>query len=229
MNTIHLEPSPCRGLGKRRVIHAGLPNLAQSAPMISAVSSDAAQRAATISGWPGNATAVATSTTGLTAGAASMNVRAAAPTALPSVLSPKSLRATGTEPHSHPGKAAPPMPAARIAAPVRFGSHLASRSGVTNTAISPLMITPSARNGRACTKTPQNTVAAVAISGVPSTKPRSVLPAKASTMTPTTSNCMDVGRHRSAAEVVATADMMPAMVGTGLCGTQMTIIFIRWG
>ena len=99
--------------------------------------------AATICGWPGNATAVATSTTGLMAGAASMNVNAAAPTA----PSPKRRRATGTEPHSQPGRAAPPTPATRIAAAGLRGNQRASRSGVTNAATSPLITIPSARKG----------------------------------------------------------------------------------
>jgi hypothetical protein len=43
-----------------------------------------------------------------------MNVNAAAPI----TPSPKSRRATGTEPHSQPGNAAPPMPANRMAVPI---------------------------------------------------------------------------------------------------------------
>ena len=113
--------------------------------MMSAVSSEAIPRAATMAGCPGKATAVATSTTGLTAGAASMKVSAAAP----ATPSPNSRRATGTDPHSQPGSAAPEIPAARIAAPVRFGSQRARRSGDTNTAISPLTTTPRPKNGSA--------------------------------------------------------------------------------
>ena len=115
--------------------------------MISAVSSEATHRAATICGWPGNATAVATSTTGLIAGAASMNVNAAAPTA----PSPNSRRATGTEPHSQPGSAAPPTPtpATTIAAAGFRGNHRVSRSAEMKVATSPLITTPSPRKGMA--------------------------------------------------------------------------------
>ena len=130
--------------------------------MTTAVSSDATQRGSTIAGWPGNATAVATSTTGLTAGAASMKVSAAAPAA----PSPNSRRATGTDPHSQPGSAAPPPRPRGSPTPVRRGSQRASRSGDTNAAISPLTTTPTTRNGTAWTNTPQNTVPAVLRSGL---------------------------------------------------------------
>ncbi len=136
----------------------GSADRAHANPMISAVRSDARHRAATICGCPGNATAVATSTTGLIAGAASMNVNAAAPTA----PSPNRRRATGTEPHSQPGSAAPPTPAVRIAAAGLRGNHRASRSGVTNAATSPLITMPRAKNGMAWTEMPLKTVAAVA-------------------------------------------------------------------
>lgn len=146
-----------------------------------------------------------------------MNVNAAAPTCpLPVPLSvplsvpapapsPKSLRATGTDPHSHPGNAAPPTPATTIAALVRRGNQRASRSGVTTTAMSPLITTPSARNGRAWTNTPQNTVAAVATSGVSATNARSVVPASARPTMPNTSTCMEFGRQRATARFMATA------------------------
>src|SRR5690349_18756987 len=209
MNSPHFVSPLWWGCGRRRVIHSGLPNRDQIVPMISAVSSDAAHRAATISGWPGNATAVATSTTGLIAGAASMNVSAAAPTA-PSL---NSLRATGTDPHSQPGSAAPPTPAARIATLVRRGSQRASRSGVTNTAISPLITTPSARKGNACTNTPQNTVAAVATFVVLSTKSRAGPPTSAIAMMVTTRTGMDLdpNRLRVGAGFVATAVILPGL------------------
>ena len=74
-----------------------------------------------------------------------MKVSAAAP----ATPSPNSRRATGTDPHSQPGSAAPETPAARIATPVRFDSQRASRSGDTNTAISPLTTTPRPKNGSA--------------------------------------------------------------------------------
>ena len=59
--------------------HAVRPKRDHSSPIATAVASDATQRATTMAGWPGNATAVATSTTGLIAGADSMKVSAAAP------------------------------------------------------------------------------------------------------------------------------------------------------
>ena len=116
-----------------------------------------------------------TTTTGLIAGAASMKVSAAAPRA----PSPNKRRATGTDPHSHPGSAAPPAAATSTAAAGRFGSHRASRSGVTNTAISALNNTPSARNGRAWTKTPAKMVPAVDRASLSSTAARIVLPRSA--------------------------------------------------
>jgi hypothetical protein len=88
---------------------------------------------------------VATSTTGLTAGAASMKVKAAAP----ATPSPNSRRATGTDPHSQPGSAAPETPAARMAAGVRRGDPRASRSGDSNTVISPLTTTPKPKDSSA--------------------------------------------------------------------------------
>ncbi len=114
-------------------------------PMTSAVSSDAVSRATTIAGWPGNATEVATNTTGLIAGALSMKARAAGPAA----PSPNRRRAAGTEPHSQPGSAAPATPAARTAALGRRGSQRARRSGETYAAMSPLTTTPRTRNGSA--------------------------------------------------------------------------------
>ena len=143
-------------------------------------------------GWPGNATAVATSTTGLIAGADSMNVNAAAPTT-PSL---NSRRATGTEPHSHPGSAAPPTPATRIATPARRGSQRASRSVDTNVAISPLTTTPRAKNGTAWTNTPQNTVPAVAMSALPATPACSQRPASAHVSKTASRTCVDVS-HRA--------------------------------
>ena len=70
----------------------------------------------------------------------------------------------------------PANPAARTAVPVRRGSQRASRSGGTNTAMRPLITTPSPRNGRACTNTPQNTVPAVASVVLPATAARSHTP-----------------------------------------------------
>ena len=159
-------------------------------------------RARTILGAPGNATAVATSTTGLIAGAASMNVRAAAPVAPPS---PNNRRATGTEPHSQPGSAAPPTPAANTATAGRRGSQRAKRSGDTNTAINPLTTTPSTRKGTACTNTPQNTVPAVDNAALLATPFRSVVAAKAQASKKPTSSCIDPTRSLGPDFRVATA------------------------
>lgn len=156
--------------------HSGRPHRAHAQPMITAASRDAAIRARTILGAPGNATAVATKTTGLIAGAASMNVKAAAPVAPPS---PNNRRATGTDPHSQPGNAAPPTPAANTATAGRRGSQRANRCGDTNTAINPLTTTPSARKGIACTNTPQKTVPAVDNAWLPKTAFRNIVVEKA--------------------------------------------------
>ena len=144
-----------------------------------------------MAGSPGKATAVETRTTGLIAGAASMKVNAAAPCRSLDGPSPNNLRATGTAPHSQPGKAAPPTPAVRIAAPVRRGSQRATRSGETYVAIKPLMTTPKARKGSAWTKTPQNTVAAFARSGRPTMKARIVPANRASPIRPAKRSCID--------------------------------------
>ncbi len=142
-------------------------------------------------GSPGKATEVATSTTGLIAGADNMNVNAAAPDA-PS----NNRRAIGTEPHSHPGSAAPPTPATRIAAPPRRGSQRASRSGVTNAATKPLTTTPSTRNGSACTNTPQNTVAATDSFARPAMNALTIPPVTANATRTTRRSSIDPMRTR---------------------------------
>jgi hypothetical protein len=134
--------------------------------MITAVTSEAPIRATTIAGAPGKATAVATRTTGLIAGAASMKVKAAAPVAL---ASPNNRLATGTDPHSQPGNTAPPSPAANTASAGRRGSQRANRSGDMNTAMNPLTTTPRTKNGTAWTNTPQKTVPAVDNAALPRT------------------------------------------------------------
>jgi hypothetical protein len=101
-----------------------------------------------------------------------MNVNAAAPAA---PLSPNNRRPTGTDPHSQPGNTAPPIPAANTATAGRRGSQRANRSGDTNAAIKPLTTTPSAKNGSASTKTPQNTVPAVANAALLDTVLRSIV------------------------------------------------------
>src|SRR5689334_19241379 len=160
--------------------------------MTTAVSSDAAMRATTIRGAPGNATAVATRTTGLIAGAASMNVNAAAPVTPPS---PNNLRANGTDPHSQPGSATPPTPAATTATAGRRGSQRANRWGDTNTAITPLTTTPSTRKGIACTKTPQNTVPTVDRAALLKTALRRAVAATAQANRMATSTSIEPGRN----------------------------------
>src|ERR1700739_2082394 len=188
--------------GNRRVIHSARPQRDHAQPMITAVSSDAPIRARTILGAPGNATAVATSTTGLIAGAASMKVKAAAPVAPPS---PNSRRATGTDPHSQPGSAAPPTPAATTATAGFRGNQRANRSGDTNTAINPLTTTPSARKGRACTNTPQNTVPAVDSAALSETAFRSIVAEKAQANRMPTNTSIDPTRSLRLVLRVATA------------------------
>ena len=116
--------------------------------------SDASNRAHTISGWFGNATDVATSTTGFTAGAARRKVSAAA------VGTPREImrRATGTELHSHPGSAIPAIAAVGTAKSGRCGRARAIHSVGTSTAIPAEIRTPRTRNGRACSTIARNTV-----------------------------------------------------------------------
>src|SRR5262249_34252802 len=118
-------------------------------------------RAATTCGRPGNATAVATTTTGLIAGEASRNASAAGG-ATPRAISPP---ATGTDAHSQPGSSAPAAPATGTAAYWLRGSARAKKAGGTNAAIAPEISTPSTRNGSACTHTATNTVAHVRTAG----------------------------------------------------------------
>src|SRR6201998_1386685 len=200
-NTTQRESLRTPAAGSRRVTHSGRPHRAHAQPIITAVSSDAPIRARTILGAPGNATAVATSTTGFIAGAASMNVKAAAPVAPPS---PNNRRATGTEPHSQPGNAAPPTPAANTATAGRRGSQSANRWGDTNTAINPLPTTPSARKGTACTNTPQNTVPAVENAALPETAVRSIVADKAQASRMPTNTSIDPTRSLGLVLSVAT-------------------------
>ena len=83
-------------------------------------------------------------------------------------------------------------------------------TGPMNAATAPLTRMPSARNGIAWTKMPQNTVAAVAISGVPATKLRRNEPASASPTTTATSTCIDPRRVRRGCASTATAAIVPA-------------------
>ena len=164
-NTAHLLPPCGTGVRTRSAIHSTFPARCHNQPMTHAVASDPTARATTTPGSPGNATAVATRTTGFTAGAASRNASAAAS----GTPWPISLRATGTDAHSHPGNASPARPATGTAAPVRLGSTRRSAAGDTNAAIAPDTSTPSTRNGSACTQIATNTVATVRTTGAPST------------------------------------------------------------
>src|SRR5918993_214999 len=130
-----------------RSIQSSRPSRAHSRPTATAVASEARNRAATISGRPGNATAVETSTTGLMAGAASMNANAAAGAAPRAVSRP----AIGTAPHSQPGRATPASPAAGTATSGCLGSARASHPGGTRAVIAPLSTTPRTRKGSAWT------------------------------------------------------------------------------
>src|SRR5262249_2434270 len=121
------------------------PTRAHTSPTMIAAARLATKRAATISGRPGNATAVAISTTGLIAGAASRNVSAAAG----GTPLPISRRAIGTPPHSQPGRQAPASAAGGTERIERRGSTRASRPGGTNAAIAALTPTPRTRNGSA--------------------------------------------------------------------------------
>jgi hypothetical protein len=119
------------------------PNRAQTRPTTVAASRLASRRAATTSGMPGNATAVATSTTGLIAGAERRKVRAAAAGAPRETSRP----AIGTDPHSQPGRAAPATAATGTASAGRSGRIRGRNPGGTNAAIAALMLTPRTRNG----------------------------------------------------------------------------------
>ena len=85
------------------------------------------------SGCPGNATAVATSTTGLIAGAESRNVSAAAAGAPRETSRP----AIGTEPHSQPGSAAPATAATGTAYAGAVGQHAGQEVRTERTPRSP--------------------------------------------------------------------------------------------
>ena len=173
----------------RSAIHSAFPNRCHSQPSAHAVASEPRNRASTMRGSPGNATAVATSTTGLIAGAASRNVSAAAS----GTPWPISRRATGTDAHSHPGSTRAAAPATGTAAAGRAGRARRSTAGDTNAAMTPESSTPNTRNGSACTQTATNTVAAVCRTGADSA---SVISGRASTAASSTAQntCSDVTR-----------------------------------
>src|SRR4051812_35424322 len=135
-------------------IHSALPIRNQSQPISTATTRLAAPRATTISGCFGNAIAVAVSTIGLIAGAASRKARAAAGVTPRRISEP----AIGTEPHSQPGSTTPATLATGTARAGFFGSARAQKEAGTNTAITADSTTPNTRNGTACTITETNTV-----------------------------------------------------------------------
>lgn len=116
-----------------------------SQPTATAATRLASARARTISGLPGKATAVETSTTGLTAGEDSRKASAA------DGATPRPIRrwATGTEPHSQPGSAAPATAATGTARTGWRGSIRVIQAAGTNAVTTPLTATPSTRNGTA--------------------------------------------------------------------------------
>ncbi|CAN5901147.1 hypothetical protein BH23ACT5_BH23ACT5_12230 [soil metagenome] len=124
-------------LRARSIRVSGFPR-SHGRPMITATAREAPNRAATMSKRPGKATAVDTNTMGLMAGAASMKARAAPGTAPAATSRPE----MGTDPHSHPGRSTPAVPAAHTEATRFLGRSRAMRSGVTYAAMIPLMTTP---------------------------------------------------------------------------------------
>src|SRR5690606_5574429 len=106
--------------------HPGRPSLSQSRPRTTAAVRQAKNRAATISGCAGNATAVATRTTGLNAGAANSNVSAAA------AATPLRIRAAavGTAASLSVGRMAPATPATGTAATGVSGNSRRRSCGV---------------------------------------------------------------------------------------------------
>ena len=135
----------------------GRPRRSHSHPITDAVSRLATNRASTILGWPGKATAVETSTTGLIAGEASRNANAAAGATPRRISAP----ATGTDPHSQAGSTAPASPATGTAAAARRGSARSKKRVGTNAVIAADSTVPSMRNGSACTITETKTVTRV--------------------------------------------------------------------
>nr|WP_267901662.1 hypothetical protein [Jiangella rhizosphaerae] len=131
-------------------------------------------------------------TTGLIAGAASMNASAAAGAAPSAVSRP----AMGTEPHSHPGKTAPARLADGTATAGRSGSSRAMSEDGTNAVTAPLTTTPRTRKGSACSVIDTNTVdhvCSVALSNQPATWGRSTT---ARTSTSTSSSGTNRPRRR---------------------------------
>src|SRR6195952_285733 len=136
-------------------IHAGRPSFSQIQPTSTAVSRPAVRRAQTILGSFGKATAVATNTIGLIAGADRRKASAA------DGRTPRwmSRLAIGTDPHSQPGRAIPQTPASGTARAALFGITLVKKLAGTKAAIAPETSTPSTRKGVACTQMATKTVA----------------------------------------------------------------------
>jgi hypothetical protein len=128
--------------------HSSRPLTIHTKPTTHAAKRLATNRASTTFGCPGKATAVATRTTGFTAGADRRNVTAAAG-ATPRATSRPAI---GTEPHSQPGSATPATAATGTANPARSGNARASAAAGTYAAMAPLTATPNTRNGSACTQ-----------------------------------------------------------------------------
>ena len=171
------------------------PAAATASPSRLAVSRLATNRAATIAGSPGNATAVDTSTTGLIAGEASRNANAAAGATPRRMSAP----ATGTEPHSQAGSAAPAMPATGTAATGLRGSARSKNRAGTNAVIAADSSVPRTRNGSACTMTETKTVTNV---DAPGEETRSTSQPRSNRTTSTTTASISTDprrrRHRDA-------------------------------
>src|SRR6185312_12174868 len=135
-----------------RRIHDSFPSRSHNQPIPTATTRLAAPRPITIAGLPGKATAVAVSTIGLIAGAASRNAIAAAGVTPRRISDP----AIGTLPHSHPGSTTPASPAAGTASAGCFGSAFSQNERGTKTAMIADSTTPNTRNGEACTSTDTN-------------------------------------------------------------------------
>src|SRR5438128_956004 len=109
----------------------------------------ATNRASTIIGRPGKATAVEINTIGLIAGEARRKANAAAG------VTPRRMRApaTGTEPHSQAGRMAPATPATGTATTGFRGSARSKKRVGTKAVIAADKTVPRMRYGRACTMT----------------------------------------------------------------------------
>ena len=145
-------------------IHASRPMRSHSHPTTVAASTLATKRATTISGRPGKATPVATSTTGLMAGEASRKASATAGFTPRSTSRP----ASGTAPHSQPGSSTPPSAAVGTAARGLSRASVSNAPAGTNAVTAPLRITPRTRNGTACRNTAWNTVTQLPTAARPS-------------------------------------------------------------